>query len=138
MQPNLQPDLPQMERDLQNLETAIAELKARYQQVQTDEALRDQLQEQRQALQTQSLQEASPETQSTLQTELKMLTEQLDAIELRLESRLLNWLGMRQYFWQIVRFTGLGLVLGWGLHSLTIEPRTPQNPAQGAILERQP
>jgi hypothetical protein len=101
--------------DLQSIETEIATLKARYHQVQTDEDTRASLKAQQAELSATAPQ--TDETRSALQT----LTTQLDEIELRLESRLLSWLGIRQYFWQIVRFGGMGLLLGWGLAYLAYE-----------------
>ena len=101
--------------DISAIETELAALKARYHQVQTDEAMRITLQTQHSDL----LSSDHPDTSKT-QAELKTLTTQLDELEIRLESRLLSWLGIRQYFWQLVRFGGVGLLLGWGLAYLTI------------------
>jgi DNA repair exonuclease SbcCD ATPase subunit len=103
--------------DIQSIEAELATLKARYQQVQTDEHSRATLKAQQAELTATTPQ--TDETRSALQT----LTTQLDEIELRLESHLLSWLGIRQYFWQIVRFGGLGLLLGWGLSYLAYEQK---------------
>ncbi len=101
--------------DLQSIEADLATLKARYHQVQTDEHTRATLKAQQAELSV-----MTPQTDET-RSALKNLTTQLDEIELRLESRLLSWLGIRQYFWQIVRFGGVGLLLGWGLAYLAYE-----------------
>lgn len=108
--------------EISAIETELAALKARYHQVQADEALRITLQAQH--LDLSSLRPATPDTQA----ELKTLTTQLDELEMRLESRLLSWLGIRQYFWQLVRFGGVGLLLGWGLAYLTIGDRKLETP----------
>ena len=112
--------------DIISIETELAALKARYAQVQADEALQIMLQAQHL-----ELSKAHPVTLDT-QAELKAITTQLDEIEMRLESRLLSWLGIRQYFWQIVRFGGAGLLLGWGLAYLTIGDRTLKTPNSGS------
>ena len=104
--------------DIISIETELAALKARYAQVQADEALQITLKAQHSELS--NVHPVTPDTQA----ELKALTTQLDELEMRLESRLLSWLGIRQYFWQIVRFGGAGLLLGWGLAYLTIGDRT--------------
>ena len=81
--------------DISAIETELAALKARYHQVQTDEALRITLQTQHSDL----LSSDHPDMSDT-QAELKTLTTQLDELEIRLESRLLSWLGIRQY-WEL-------------------------------------
>ena len=112
--------------DISAIETELAALKARYHQVQTDEALQITLQAQHS-----DLSGLRPDTPD-LQAELKTLTTQLDELEMRLESRLLSWLGIRQYFWQIARFGGAGLLLGWGLAYLTIGDQAIKTPNPGS------
>ena len=118
LDPSVDPSIDPIATDIRSIETELAALKARYAQVQADEALQITLQ-----VQHSELSNARPATPDT-QAELKALTTQLDELEMRLESRLLSWLGIRQYFWQIVRFGGAGLLLGWGLAYLTIGDRT--------------
>jgi hypothetical protein len=108
--------------DLQSIETELAALKVRYLQVQADEAQRATLKAQQA-----ELQEGTGRSDE-IKTELEELTAQLDEVEMRLESRLLSWLGIRQYFWQIVRFGGLGLLLGWGLAYLAYEQKGFKGP----------
>lgn len=46
---------------------------------------------------------------------LKQLAEigdRLEQIEVELESRLISWSSFREPFWQVVRFVGLGIVIG--------------------------
>jgi hypothetical protein len=97
-------DLPTLGTQLQLIETALIEVRSRYEQVCEDEGRRSQLQEQRSALKTQGL-----------QSELKQLEQELDVLEHRLESRIFAWNGLQRYFWQTVRFVGLGVAIGWGL-----------------------
>lgn len=102
------------EQALQAAEQSLYLLKARYSQVQLD-------QQRQQALQ-QRLSEAERDyrrrSSSALQQELKQIRQQLDDLELALESRLFSWNGLREVFWQAVRFGGLGVVIGWLLKSL--------------------
>lgn len=70
------------------------------------------------------------EAQTELEQELARIRSELEALSLELESELLTdrqlqkmfWDGLRRglmgdVFWQIIRFGGLGLVLGWALKS---------------------
>ncbi len=97
-------DLPTLGTQLQLLETALMEVRSRYEQVCEDAERREDLQERRSALRTQGL-----------PAELKQIEQELDVLEHRLESRIFAWNGLQRYFWQTVRFVGLGLAIGWGL-----------------------
>ncbi|MGB3672537.1 MAG: hypothetical protein WA783_09380 [Phormidesmis sp.] len=48
--------------------------------------------------------------------ELAQLQDRIEALKVTLESQLLSWREVQEPFWQIVRFVGLGLVIGWFLH----------------------
>ena len=106
-------DQEQFERSLLEVETSLADLKERYAQVQQDK--------QRQAELQQRLDEIKKEQrlsqQRQLQVELRRIKEELDTIELNLESRLFSWGSLKEPFWQAVRFAGLGIVVGWILKS---------------------
>jgi predicted RNase H-like nuclease (RuvC/YqgF family) len=105
-------DEPDFEQALQAVEQSLQMLKARYSQVQLD-------QQQQQNLQ-QRLSQAERESRRgpALRRELKQIRQQLDDLELALESRLFSWSGLREVFWQAVRFGGLGVIIGWLLKSL--------------------
>ena len=51
--------------------------------------------------------------------QLQALDDQIEQIEADLESRLLSWSSFREPFWQIVRFGGIGVVVGVILKSCT-------------------
>jgi len=53
----------------------------------------------------------------TLKVELRQIKEQLEAIEINLESQLFSLGSLKEPFWQAVRFGGLGVVVGWILKS---------------------
>jgi ABC-type phosphate transport system auxiliary subunit len=89
------------ETSLAQLEASLQGLKDRYIQVQTDQATQAHLRQQL----------------ATLQAEVTAVQEQLAALEVRLESQLFNWKSQQTVFWQIVRFLGLGLVLGYLLRA---------------------
>jgi len=58
----------------------------------------------------------SPHKEELLQ-QLQEIGEQLEQIEANLESRLLSWSSLREPFWQIVRFVGIGIIIGVILRS---------------------
>jgi hypothetical protein len=97
-------DLPTLGTQLQLLETALMEVRSRYEQVCEDTERQAELRAERSALKPQGL-----------RSELKQIEQELDVLEHRLESRIFAWNGLRRYFWQTVRFVGLGAAIGWGL-----------------------
>lgn len=48
--------------------------------------------------------------------ELAQIQDRVEALKVTLESQLLSWREVQEPFWQIFRFVGLGLVIGWFLH----------------------
>ncbi|ERN40469.1 hypothetical protein KR51_00030130 [Rubidibacter lacunae KORDI 51-2] len=54
---------------------------------------------------------------SRLQSELQRLQQRITDLETDLESRLLSWKDFKEPFWQVVRFGGIGFLLGWALKS---------------------
>jgi chromosome segregation ATPase len=105
---------PDFEQALQEIEQALQALKARHAQIQSDQRRQRGLQ--------QRLSQAEQElryrrSSKALQTELKQIRQQLDELEVALESQLFSWNGLREIFWQAVRFGGIGIVIGWVLKS---------------------
>lgn len=103
-----------LEQAIQELEQSLQVLKARYAQVQLDQQRQQELQ--------QRLGEAErakgPRRNRAAEAEIKQLRQQLEELEVALESQLFSWSGLREVFWQAVRFGGLGIVIGWLLKSL--------------------
>ncbi|MBD1896196.1 DUF2203 domain-containing protein [Coleofasciculus sp. FACHB-129] len=106
-------DQEQFERSLLEVETSLADLKERYAQVQQDQQRQAELQERLDQIKK----EQKLSQQRQLQVELRRIKEELDTIELNLESRLFSWDSLKEPFWQAVRFGGLGIVVGWILKS---------------------
>ena len=75
----------------------------------------------RQAELQQRLKQVKPELRrnhvSELKSELQQIKEQLETIEINLESQMFSWGSLREPFWQAIRFGGLGVVVGWILKS---------------------
>ena len=116
----------EFEQTLSTIERSLLALKERYGVVQTAEIEQENLTKHRQEIEAQWQENQLPE----LEQELQQIDEQLQELSITLESHLLSepalqdlfWKGLRQgilgeAFWQIVRFGGVGLVLGWLLKS---------------------
>ena len=105
---------------LQTTEQSLQELRLRFEQVETSYRHQQYLQQQQQRAK-QDLKQANaeqrPDVQQELKQELKRVQQQLDEVELALESRLFSWRSFREPFWQAVRFGGIGVILGWILKS---------------------
>lgn len=101
------------DQSIQELEQSLQTLKERYAQVQSDRLRQQDLQQQLQQAQPIHRQRGS----KALQAELKRIHQQLEEVEIALESHLFSWSGLRELFWQALRFGGMGIVIGWILRS---------------------
>lgn len=108
------------------LAQSLQTLQTRYDEIQSQRAKQQQIQEHRSDLELRLQLEPQPE----LEQELERIQGELRDLSLELESQLLTdeqmqsffWDGLRRgllgdLFWQILRFGGLGLIAGWGLKS---------------------
>ncbi|MER3434056.1 MAG: hypothetical protein C4288_11655 [Leptolyngbya sp. ERB_1_1] len=115
------------EQALENVERSLSQLKNRYAQVQHDQQQLETLQQRKAELQTQG-------KSATLKTELREIEQQLEELELNLESRLFSWSGLKEVFWQAVRFGGLGIAIGWSLAFITLKHPTPTHSSTPSSL----
>ncbi|MBP5972095.1 hypothetical protein HW132_04950 [Brasilonema sp. CT11] len=100
----------EFEQELLKVERALVALKERYNQVQADKASRRELQ--------QRLQRSRHSKLPNVKAELKQIQQQLEELELNLESQLFSWDSLKEPFWQAIRFGGLGVIIGWLLKSV--------------------
>ncbi|EKQ71101.1 hypothetical protein OsccyDRAFT_1423 [Leptolyngbyaceae cyanobacterium JSC-12] len=119
-----QPEDLEFDQELANVERSLQELKQRYIQVQQDLETQAQLQERQEIVKRQIKQHATPQ----LKAELTQIETQLEELEVNLESRLFTWGSLRESFWQIVRFGGLGIVIGWFLAFAVLQEPRPTSP----------
>lgn len=106
------------ERLLLELEQSLQSVKARYVQVQADQANQQELQE-RLVDTKAALKRPQPTPErAQLKHDLEQIQQRLEELEISLESQLFSWRGFQDVFWQAVRFGGLGVVLGWVLRSV--------------------
>jgi hypothetical protein len=101
----------EFEQELQEVERSLLYLKERYIQVQSDRENKAQLQHVRQDLQ----QNKNPPPE--IKAELRQIKQQLEVLEINLESQLFSWRSFKKPFWQAVRFGGMGVIIGWILKS---------------------
>ncbi len=107
-------DADEFEQALLEVEQSLQSLRERYTQVQRDRTLRTELQHRREQVRKE-LRHTS--NRQALQDDLKQIKDQLETLELNLESQLFSWGSLKEPFWQAVRFGGLGIVVGWILKS---------------------
>jgi chromosome segregation ATPase len=99
------------EQEILEVERSLAALKERYQQVQRD--LRQQKQLQYKLYKLTQDKKPTPE----IEAELRQIQQQLEVLEVCLESQLFSWHSFKEPFWQAIRFGGLGVIIGWILKS---------------------
>ncbi len=122
-------DWSDLETQLQETKELLGEIEQRFHQVRRDSIEQIDLQQQQQNIQIQIQQTNSKirrrptpnNSESTthknvvhneLYRQLQEISDRLEQLEADLESRLLSWSSLREPFWQIVRFGGLGVVIG--------------------------
>jgi len=98
------------EQELLTAERSLLSLKERYTQVQADKSRQAELQKRLKKLRRNQLPE--------VKAELRQIKQQLEVLELNLESQLFSWGSFKEPFWQAIRFGGLGVIIGWILKSL--------------------
>ena len=105
----MKPSLPLTEQDLTDFATALEETTKDF------EALRQRYADVREAFLQRSQAQAQLTQGHLPKAELKRLQKQIAALEETLENQLLSWNNLKEPFWQVLRFVGLGLVMGWFL-----------------------
>ncbi|MBD2570223.1 hypothetical protein [Anabaena lutea] len=98
-------------QELEEVENSLLLLKERYAQVQRDQKQKAQWQQELKNLKQNKHQHPG------IKTELKRIQQQLEALEINLESQLFSWTSLKRPFWQVVRFGGMGVIIGWLLKS---------------------
>lgn len=120
----------EFEQTLAEVERSLQALKERHAQVQHDQHQQTELKARQEHLTHQSQSTHSP----ALKTELQHIQDQLDELEVALESRLFSLSSLKEPFWQIIRFGGLGLILGWSLAFAVLQSPQP-NPQPTSTLQ---
>ncbi|MEO0869705.1 MAG: hypothetical protein AAFY17_14970 [Cyanobacteria bacterium J06642_11] len=101
--------LPLTEQDLAEFATALEETSKDF------KLLRQRYGEVRDAFNQRAVAQAQITQGHLPRAELTRLKKQIETLEETLENQLLSWNNLKEPFWQVLRFVGLGLVLGWFL-----------------------
>ena len=104
---------PDIELTLAEIERSLEQFKSRYAQVKRDLDEQAELKGQLRQAQADYRREKTP----ALKQEVRQIQQRLEELEITLESQLVSWGWVRETFWQVVRFGGLGVVIGWLLRS---------------------
>jgi len=104
-----------LESAILDLESKVILLKQRHEQIEADKARKSELEGKKKELQK----EKKNASGDSLKSEIHFISQELDEIEVRLESQLFKWSSLSEPFWQIVRFGGVGVIIGWILKSLS-------------------
>lgn len=102
----------EFEQALQDVERVLGEVKERYEQVKRDRVRQAELGHRREDIRREK--SSLPE----FKVELRQIQQELETIEINLESSLFGWGSVKAPFWQAVRFGGVGIIIGWMLKSL--------------------
>ncbi|MFB2922522.1 MULTISPECIES: DUF2203 domain-containing protein [Aerosakkonema] len=98
---------------LEEVERSLQALKERYAQVQQDKQRQAELKHRYEDVRQQQRTNRSPQ----LKAELQQIQQQLEILEVNLESSLFSWSSLKEPFWMAVRFAGIGIAIGWLLKS---------------------
>ncbi len=120
----------EFEQTLAEVERSLQSLKDRHTQIQNDQQRQADLRKRQEQVKRQLRSTPS----SALKTELQQIQDQLDELEVALESRLFSLSTLKEPFWQIVRFGGLGLILGWSLAFAVLHSPQP-NPQPASTTQ---
>lgn len=99
--------------ELTTLETAIAELRDRFDRAQELWQRRQRGDQRLETIRPALAATRDRERRQQLAAELKQLEQEQHRLDLALLERLPIEAALREWFWQVVRFGGLGLLLGW-------------------------
>jgi hypothetical protein len=118
------PDL-EIDQAIAEVEELLSQVKQRYEQIRIAQAdltpltqQQRELQKQLKSSQVNSLAQAQWRDRQALKEELAAVEQRLTEISVELESRLISWQSFREPFWQILRFGGVGIILGYYLKAL--------------------
>jgi hypothetical protein len=114
----------EFEQRLAEVERSLLALKDRHTQIQQGQQRQSDLKARQENLKGQLRNTPSP----VLKAELQQIQDQLDELEVSLESRLFSLSTLKEPFWQAVRFGGLGLIIGWGLAFAVLQNPQPDSP----------
>jgi len=97
---------------IQQLEQDLQEIKQRLELVRQAQIDRTVFEIQQDKLKADLGKTQNSQDQADLKAQIAQIQTQIEIAEVEIESRLVSWQSFREPFWQIVRFGGLGILLG--------------------------
>jgi chromosome segregation ATPase len=120
---NQDPNSQDLEVDqaIAETEALLTEVKDRYAQIRTAKADLAPLKQQQRQLKKQlsNNQQREWHDRQAIKEERAQVENRLLEIAIELESNLISWQSFREPFWQILRFGGIGIIVGWYLRDWT-------------------
>ena len=113
-QDSTQSSTEELAQAIDELEHNVAALRQRHTEVEQAQAEKQELRVRINRAQSELRQHRTQKVQD----ELKALHTRLEEVELTLESQLFSWSSLKEPFWMAIRFGGLGILLGWVLHTI--------------------
>jgi len=104
---------PDFEQALAQVERSLTALKERYAEVQRDRQRQAELKHRYEEVR----QDRSMARSQQMKAQLKRIEQELETLEVNLESSLFSWSSLKEPFWMAVRFAGIGIIIGWLLKS---------------------
>lgn len=105
--------LTDLTQQVTDTEAELAQVRSRLEQVRADRERRAALGDRVEVVRADLARARDRATREDLQQTLRSLQTQLEAVDLALESRLFAESGLKEVFWQAIRFGSLGVVVGW-------------------------
>jgi methylase of polypeptide subunit release factors len=102
----------EIELEIQELTEALAAINQKFKEAKVMDSDRTDLQAQKQELQKQLKTQLKLIQRQELKTELQTVQTKLEDIDAAIAAQLITWSSFKEPFWQIVRYTGLGFLLG--------------------------
>lgn len=104
---------PEFVQALAEVERSLIALQERYAQVKRDRQRQVELKHRYEEIR----QNRSIARSQEMKAELKRIEQELETLQVNLESSLFSWRSLNEPFWMVVRFVGIGIVIGWLLKS---------------------
>lgn len=113
MQSDSSPDQWQeIESQIEETETLLAEVKQKFEAAKITDNDRQNLQIRKQELERKLQTRLNLQQRQELKAQLQTIQTQLEDIDTAIAAQLITWSSFKEPFWQIVRFGGLGFLLG--------------------------
>jgi hypothetical protein len=102
----------EIESQVQEAEALLVEVKQKFEAAKITDSDRQNLQIKQQELERKLQTKLNLQQRQDLKAQLQIIQTQLEDIDTAIAAQLITWSSFKEPFWQIVRFSGLGFLLG--------------------------